>query len=317
MTHELINKLHKSYLKGGCREVVTEFWVNLTKRGPLSEVIPRVTNETLHEKLIMAPKVGYWPHLKNPRTFNEYIAHRKLFTNNDTYTKLSDKYRVRDFVSDCVSEDILTETYFVGSNPDNIPFNKLPKKYIIKPNHGSGWNITWKNSYTKYEIKNTCHYWIKTSYGEKSREYWYNNIEPKIIIEEFIESPSGTVPTDYKFFVFDGSVEYIQVDHNRKSNHTRRIYNENWEPEDFRLDYPIAPVTNPPPNLEELIEIAEKLGQFFDFVRVDLYNPYKNSIYFGELTFAPGSGQERFFPKKKDFEFGEKWSAGINDNQHL
>lgn len=56
-----------------------------------------------------------------------------------------------------------------------------------------------------------------------------------------------------------------------------------------------------------MVEIAETLGEEFDFIRVDLYNPEDGRIYFGELTAGPGSGIVRLKPKKMDFKIGEHW----------
>ncbi|MEF8937623.1 MAG: ATP-grasp fold amidoligase family protein, partial [Halovenus sp.] len=137
--------------------------------------------------------------------------------------------------------------------------------------------------------------------------YWYTDITPRIIVEEYIENDRGKAPRDYKFYVFDGTVQYVHVDHARFSDHTRRFYDSDWNPQEFTRKYPLGPVIDEPADLDGMIEVAEQLGEAFDFMRVDLYNPEPGRIVFGEMTVAPGAGHGRFEPTDVDFEFGSHW----------
>ena len=57
-----------------------------------------------------------------------------------------------------------------------------------------------------------------------------------------------------------------------------------------------------------MIEYAERLGNEFDFIRVDFYF-YKEKVTFGELTIYPGAGFERFPNKEWDVAFGKYWEV--------
>ena len=59
-------------------------------------------------------------------------------------------------------------------------------------------------------------------------------------------------------------------------------------------------------NLGQMINLAEKIGAQFDFVRVDLYSP-PQGILFGEVTFYPYAGLEPIIPKEWDNKLGEPW----------
>jgi hypothetical protein len=61
-----------------------------------------------------------------------------------------------------------------------------------------------------------------------------------------------------------------------------------------------------PKHLAEMCEAASKLGKDFSFVRVDFYD-LDAGPKFGEMTFAPGSGFERFSPRKYDAWLGKFW----------
>src|SRR5215831_18132182 len=81
----------------------------------------------------------YWPHLKFPRTFEEKINGRMLFDRNPLWTVLSDKYETRQYVADRGGADYLVPLLWIGENPDDIPFDQLPRQFVLKTNHGSGY----------------------------------------------------------------------------------------------------------------------------------------------------------------------------------
>jgi TupA-like ATPgrasp len=60
---------------------------------------------------------------------------------------------------------------------------------------------------------------------------------PRILVEEFIDDGTGTAPIDYKLFVFGGTVEFIQVDTGRSTDHRRRLYTPAWKKLDVRFEY--------------------------------------------------------------------------------
>ena len=62
-----------------------------------------------------------------------------------------------------------------------------------------------------------------------------------------------------------------------------------------------------PKNFNKILDLAKKLSEDFDYVRVDLYN-VNEKIYFGELTFCDASGFGKFTDKKWDYKFGSYWN---------
>ncbi len=285
--------------------------VRFVLQKPGYTVLSSILSPETHEKLIAAPVLGYWPQLDEPRSFSEKIIVRKL-SNERTklFSKVSDKYAVREYVEKMVGANPLTELYFVGDDPDKILFEELPNKFVVKATHGSGMAVV-VNDKEKQDfdsIRSECKSWLETSYGKISREYWYEAISPQIVIEEHVDDPKHNVPPDFKFYVFNGRVEFVHVDFNRFSgNRSRRFFDKEWEAYDFRLDYPLGPVIDEPDRLDEMIDIAEQLGKEFEFIRVDLYHTSDSRIYFGEMTLAPGAGSETFYPVEWDFKLGSYW----------
>jgi hypothetical protein len=235
--------------------------------------------------------------------------YRKLFTDKDLFSTIEDKWNVREYVSERVGDDILKEVYHVTDDPGSIPFDSLPDEFVIKPTHTSGSVILVEENeqLDRESIKAQCREWLDTTYGSIKGEYWYEDVKPQILIEERLRGKDSDIPRDFKLFVFHGRVEYIEVDFDRHSNHTRRFYDRNWEPQDFTLRYPLGPELDKPNQLNEMIDIAETLGEDFEFIRVDLYRTSGRDIAFGELTITPESGGGRFVPRKYDFEFGSLW----------
>jgi TupA-like ATPgrasp len=253
---------------------------------------------------------GAFPRLRDPQTFSEKIAHRKIFDRRPLLTQCADKYAVRKFVASRLGPDVLTKLYCATKNPSEIPFAELPDKFVIKPTHGSGWVriVTDKSQMDIAEIVRACEAWLSESFYERGSEWAYKNVEPRILVEEYIEDGSGDkAPIDYKMFVFDGKVALIQADVARFSTHRRGFYDKDWNEIDVRLRHPpvISPVPRPK-RLAEMIQAAEKLCRDIDFIRADFYET-EHKIYFGELTATPGSGLERFDPVAFDAYLGSLW----------
>jgi len=254
-------------------------------------------------------KHGVFPNIINPKTFNEKVLYRKLFDRRELLTKLADKYAVRNYVGKKLGPSILPKLYFVTDNPADIPFAELPPKFVVKPTHGSGWVlvVTDKSKISHADLTNKCNAWLGQSYYKIGREWVYKNIEPRIIIEEFIDDGSDYTPNDYKLFVFQGRVELIQVDVGRFIEHKRNLYDSSWIKIDASLEFPnFYEELKPPKYLKEMLKAAQMLGEGLDFIRADFYHT-ENKIYFGEITTTPGNALDRFIPREFDYQLGKLW----------
>lgn len=270
-------------------------------------VLPPVTYKALY----MFLRQGYWPNIRTPRTLNEKIAHRQLFAPHPLSSLVADKWRVRQYVAERGLAQILNEVYFVTDDPEKIPFDNLPDRFVIKANHGSLMNlfVTDKQTLDRQRVIRLCRRWLRHKYGRATLNYetHYDGIPPMILVERYIDEGEHYVPTDYKFFCFHGSARLIEVDLARFVSHTRAIYDREWKDTGIRLVFPRGEVMPRPPRLAEMIQIAERLSGDFDFCRVDLYAPAPETILFGEITTNHGGGLERFVPREWDLRLGELW----------
>jgi len=306
---DAIESLQRRYHDGGFRNITLGVWQHLLRRTKVASITESIVGPVLVEKLVMRPQVGYWPQIRKPRSFNEKIMNRKLCTNESRFSILANKAEVREYVRETVGPTILNEIYHTTANPDTIQFDELPNEFVIKSTHASGHVILIddKSKADITAIRNECRNWLCQEFGVDKKEYWYGDVKPQIIVENYLHDEEHGVPPDFKFFVFHGSVEYIQVDYDRFSNHTRRFYTPDWEPLEFELEFPLGPIIDQPAQLDAMIDVAEQLGEGFDFLRVDLYQPNGDEVVFGEITPAPGNGGERFRPVTYDFSLGSLW----------
>ncbi len=245
---------------------------------------------------------------KNPKYFGEKIQWLKLNGNLERYTNYADKYKVREFVTKKIGEEYLIPLIGVYGSTDKIGYEKLPKKCVLKLNTGSGYNmiITDKESTNIKRTNKIINKWLKEDYYKIKKEPQYKNIEKKILCEKYIADKEGKLQ-DYKFYCFEGKIEFVEVDFDRFEDHRMNFYDLNWNLLNIRKgNYKNYPKEfSKPKNFNKMIEIAEKLSEDFQFVRVDLYN-VDGTIYFGELTFTPAGGLTPFTPIEKDLEYAKK-----------
>lgn len=250
---------------------------------------------------------GILPNLLHPRTFNEKVLYRMVFDRRPILKTLQDKYAAREYVRERIGERVLARLYWVTKNPADIPFDSLPDRFVVKAAHGSGWNLFVRDKATvnRQDLVKTCTAWLSSNYYFGNREWAYKDIEPRIIVEEFLSDGIGVTPTDYKFHVFGGRVHMIQVDRDRLVDHRRANYGRSWDRLEMTTQYKFLGDVARPPHLDEMVQCAETLGAGLDYIRVDLYDAGK--VYFGEMTLYPRAGLEVFRPDEWDHYLGGLW----------
>ncbi len=256
-------------------------------------------------------KHKYWPNIIKPVTFSEKIQHRKFFDKNPLYSVCADKFAVREYVKSKVGEQYLVPLLDVVDTPEQLKLDTYGDAFVVKTTHDSGGVYLYQNGcFNKKNVVQRINRSLLKDTGICRDEPWYSAIRPRIIVEQLLTNSAGALPSDYKFHMFNQGGEmvfFLQVDYERGSNHHRSIYDQNGELTNLCIktkskQVPLAPLAN----YHEMVQVAKKLAEDFDYVRVDLYN-FEGQIYFGELTFAHGSGFRRFNPKSYDYEWGYLW----------
>ena len=245
--------------------------------------------------------------LDNPKTYNEKIQWLKLYDSTPLKTRLADKYLVRDWVKQKIGGEYLIPLLGVWDSFDEIDFDKLPDQFVLKANHGSGWNIIVKDKATfdKEDARKKFDVWMHTNFAFRAGlELHYMNIPPKIIAEQYMENLDQLI--DYKVWCSDGKARFIWVDTDRFTAHKRTLFSLKWEklPITIGDHYPIdTREIAKPVNLDKMIRFAELMSKDFCQVRVDFYE-VDDKLYFGEMTFTSTSGQDRATPRSFEYEMG-------------
>ena len=248
-------------------------------------------------------KKFYFLKINSPVTFNDKINFIKFNIQNKFSSEVADKVLVRNYVREKVGEKYLIPLIAVYNSADEINFKILPNQFVMKLNNGSGYNLICKNKLelnTKNEIIK-FNKALKTEIYLLSREWHYKEIKPLILVEQLLAYNLK----DYKFFCNQDGPFMVQIDVDRFTNHTRNIYNLNWELMPIQIRYKN---TNQqiakPKNFEKMIELATILSSDFIFCRIDLYE-HDDKVYFGEITLHPGGGVEPFDSYNSDLTMGQ------------
>ena len=246
-------------------------------------------------------------HIRHPRTYADKLAYLKVYNSDPRLTQLVDKYRVRQYVADKIGEEHLIPLLGVYSSVHDIPWEKLPERYVLKCNHDSGSTILHNGGegFDRELAMKTLTLHLKNNLFNYAREYPYKDVKPLILCERYMDDGHGLTPNDYKIMCFNGEPKYIIVDQNRFVDHHRDVYDAAWNKLDFRTDHPQTDILlEKPAKFDEMLEFARKLSKDFVHVRVDLYL-IDDRVYFGELTFCPWGGVIRFDPDEWNYRLGE------------
>lgn len=255
-------------------------------------------------------RLGYFPKIRRPKTFNEYILAQKWkFTGDlELARRITEKAQVKEWLAELGMEHLVVPTIGVFNSVEEIEAFHFEGEVIAKSTHGSGEAII-RIAETGVAFSQddllTFREWLQEDYYQRSREPNYKGIPKRIIVEPLLRDETGNPPKDFKFFCAGGEPFAVQVDHGRYTEHTRQLYTPDWRLMEFSMCYPRKPeAMSPPAQLIEALEAARKLSTGFGFVRVDFYF-MPEGLKLGEMTFFPGNGAERFQPEHGDRHLGE------------
>lgn len=257
--------------------------------------------------------------LNKPKTLNEKINWLKFNDRNPFYAVVVDKYANRNYVAKLIGEEYLVPLLGVWDHFDDIDFEKLPDKFVLKCNHDSGGLVicTDKRNLDKAAAKKKIEESLKCKFYLIGREWQYKNVKPKIICEKLI-GDGKVPPADYKFMCFHGKPDNVMVCYGRETGtpkyyffdmewNLKRRYN-GWgmkAPENFTLPKP--------ENFDQMVRLAETLSKPYYFARIDLYN-INGKIYFGEITLTPNSGFDADITYETDLLLGSKLHLPVIDD---
>lgn len=277
-------------------------WLNWM---PDSIYIKALYRATIHRKC----------NLKNPVGYNEKLQWLKLHDRKPEYIQMVDKYDVREYIAELFGKDCLIPCLGVYDSVEEIDIEKLPEKFVLKCTHDSGSVeiCTNKNSFDWNTAKANLVASMKRNYYSTYREWPYKAVNPRIIVEQYMVDDESQDLPDYKIMCFNGEARIIEHHENRftGATHTQTFYSRNWEILDISQPglYPVEVPVDRPAQLDEMLEMSEKIAKDMYHARIDWYI-INGKIYFGEMTFYDGSGFEPFTTWEMEEYLGSQIDLG-------
>jgi hypothetical protein len=288
---------------------------------------------------------GFWPPIlgftilrikyRNPKTYQDKLKYKMAYDRRNILKIWADKNKVRAYVEEKIGPKYLNDVYGVFINSEDINIGIFPRNFVVKANHGSGAviivseqapkenslpkdsrKVNWERFYIHpdsliwLDLLNIVNRWMTLDFYKSPShfpEWAYKDIPPRIIFEKFL-GDDGQVASDYRFFIFNGICQYIEVDCSWSNLPTRNMFDSEWNPVNVTLKFPPAiPTPSRPTEMGKMIMLAEKLADGIDHVRVDFYL-VGNKIIFGEMTNYHTSGQQIFYPLDFNYTFAKNWN---------
>ena len=282
-----------------------KFIIKLSQRGLLT-----ILSDKTYIKTMYYAKMGKKLDLKDPKTVSEKLQWLKLYDRKPEYTTMVDKYAAKSYVAERIGEEYIIPTLGVWDSFDEIDFDSLPEQFVLKCTHDSGGLVICrdKSKLDKEVTQRKIEKSLKANYFWNGREWPYKNVKPRIIAEKYMEDGGNPDLKDYKFYCFGGEPKFLYISHGLSNHATAHInfISLDWEKMPFRrTDFAEFDILPPKPkNFDLMIEFCKKLSADIPFLRVDFYD-INEKLYFGELTFFPGSGFTILEPKEWDLKLGQ------------
>jgi len=247
--------------------------------------------------------------IDHPKSYNEKLQWMKLHDSTPLKALLTDKFGMRDWLAERIGGEYLVKLYGVWDNADDIDFDSLPEKFVLKATHGSSWVIVVRDKRTLDipQTREKLNSWLAINFAfVTGLELHYMSIQPKIIAEEYMENAEGDL-FDYKLWYFDGKLHSIMFLSERRTGGLKMsYYSPDWERIDLSYDYPRHDkLAEKPQKLDEMIALSNRIAEGFAHVRVDLYLLNDGQIKLGEITFTSASGACHWSPPEADRVLGD------------
>ena len=256
--------------------------------------------DDLFARISFRGMMGEKLHLKNPVTFNEKLQWLKVYDHKPEYTALVDKLSAKKEVGKLIGKEYIVPVYGIWKRADEIDFDKLPERFVLKCNHDQGSVVLIRNkeNMDRDAVIKDLNRKLKRNAYYGTREYPYKNIKPRVFAEEYLDNNI----IDYKFYCFNGEPKFLYCGQGLTEDHSLKIdfYDLNWKLMPFyRTDYHRLGQIPKPSHFEEMVHIAKNLSAKVPFVRIDLFE-VNDRVYFSEFTLCPASGFMPFVPKEYD-----------------
>lgn len=227
---------------------------------------------------------------RNPEGITQKLLWLNRFWQPQMKVDCADKYRSKLYLENIGLNELVVPLLGVWKTPEEIDFDKLPKQFVLKTNHGCGTNIICfdKDDLDIKATRDKLRAWMDIDYGRLYNERHYSKIQKCIIAEELLHT--GAFPVDYKIHCLNGEPYcFLFYPKHTETTCERISFSLDWQrryyikgEEKFHYNIPC------PDNLAKMLEYARTLSKPFPYVRIDFYES-DGRLYLGEFTFTPFS----------------------------
>jgi hypothetical protein len=241
-------------------------------------------------------RMGRLPNLAAPGSYLERMYWRKLVDRNPLFVELTDKLRAKEYCRRMSPELALPATLWIGSDADAIPDQVLAGDVFIKTNHGFNFNYRVRDGKVdRSHLKRTTDGWMAQVHGQRSEQWAYGQIAPKLLVEEAVGDAESDM-LEFSISSSDGrAIRGAVIGHNKLPNTWVVALDTEGRPTTHAND----PPGTPPKPLPEGLVIGEpfalavaharKLSVGLDHARVDfMWNG--TTLYGSEITIYPAAG---------------------------
>lgn len=264
-------------------------------------------------QLLYHNRFGRSVNFENPQTFSEKLQWLKLYNHDPLYTRLVDKYAVKQWVSEKIGDEYIIPTLGIWNSFAEIDFDKLPNRFVLKTTHSGGSSgvviCKDKSTFDYEDAKKRLTESLSIDTYIISREWPYKDVPHRILAEQYVDpNPETNDLSDYKFFCFDGKVKalFVGTERQKEGEDVKfDFFDADFNHLPFRQGHDHAKqLPEKPKHFELMKKMAEELSLGIPHVRIDFYDT-GSQVLFGEMTFYHFSGLMPFEPQDWDYKFGE------------
>lgn len=256
-------------------------------------------SDSMYLRMLYYLKMGQRLHLNHPQKFTEKIQWLKLYNRKVEYTMMVDKIKVKEYVSGIIDSSIVVPLIRIFNTPSEIILEDLPNQFVLKTNHSGGnTGVVVCKDKSKFDLDSAIEK-LTTSMSNSAYDIYlewpYKDVERKVFAEEYLEDETGYL-MDYKFMCFNGEPKFVHIcpDRNLGGPIHFDYYDLDWNKLPFTIEHPNSEIiVAKPKSFDKMLEYSRILSKNIPLARIDFYE-VKGQPYFGEITFYPYSGMERF-----------------------
>lgn len=235
--------------------------------------------------------------------------HRIIFDRDPRLKVICDKVALRQFVRDKVGSQYVVPLEGVYEHPDEVEWQKLPVKFVLKPSHTSGAVriIDQSIGLNRGELSRLAEQWLAREHS-RGLEWGYRGIPRRLLVEPFLQSASGKQALEIEVYTFFGKAALVNLILGTKFTPNRRHAWLDATGRRVALDmgYRSADIALPRDIFHSAVELAEFASADFRSLRVDLYLT-GDGLKIGELTPYTNSGFTKWNPRTLDELLGRLW----------